>query len=102
MRRGRGGQRGWVKPMGEGGFVPRGRGFMRGRGQQGGGRGVFRNMSSKKEGRKEVYYLMTHSTHFIYGYVVTDHSDSERGLIVHSHASHWNMFMALYTVNNIF
>ena len=34
-------------------------------------------------GRKEMY-LMTHSTHFIYGYsgirhMVKDHSDSERG-----------------------
>ena len=24
-------------------------------------------------------YLTTHSTHFIYGYMVKDHSDSERG-----------------------
>ena len=35
------------------------------------------------EGRKEMFYLMTHSTHFIYGYlvsdVVNDLSDSERG-----------------------
>ena len=36
------------------------------------------------EGRKEMFYLTTHSTHFIYGYVasdimVKDHSDSERG-----------------------
>ena len=37
------------------------------------------------EGRKEMFYLMTHSTHFIYGYMdgtrhmVKDHSDSERG-----------------------
>ena len=33
-------------------------------------------------GRKEMFYLMTHSTHFIYGYMasdmVKDHSDSER------------------------
>ena len=38
----------------------------------------------KKEGRKEMFYLMTHSTHFIYGYMasdimVKDHSDSEKG-----------------------
>ena len=37
----------------------------------------------RKEGRKEMFYLTTHSTHFIYGYmasdVVKDHSDSERG-----------------------
>ena len=36
-----------------------------------------------EEGRKELFYLMTHSTHFIYGYMasdmVKDHSDSERG-----------------------
>ena len=36
------------------------------------------------EGRKEMFYLTTHSTHFIYGYMasdimVNDHSDSERG-----------------------
>ena len=30
-------------------------------------------------GRKEMFYLMTHSTHFIYSYMVRDHSDSERG-----------------------
>ena len=35
-------------------------------------------------GRKEMFYLMTHSTHFILrlygiGHMVTDHSDSERG-----------------------
>ena len=39
----------------------------------------------RKEGRKEMFHLTTHSTHFIYGYVasdvimVKDHSDSERG-----------------------
>ena len=37
------------------------------------------------EGRKEIFYLTTHSTHFIYGYMasdiimVKDHPDSERG-----------------------
>ena len=25
-----------------------------------------------KEGRKEMFYLMTHSTHFIYGYMASD------------------------------
>ena len=25
-----------------------------------------------EEGRKEIFYLMTHSTHFIYGYMVSD------------------------------
>ena len=29
--------------------------------------------------RKEMFYLTTHSTYFIYGYMVNDHSDSERG-----------------------
>ena len=29
------------------------------------------------EGR--MFYLTMHSTHFIYGYMVKDHSDSERG-----------------------
>ena len=24
------------------------------------------------EGRKEMFYLMTHSTHFIYGYIASD------------------------------
>ena len=37
-----------------------------------------------KEGRKEMFYLTTHITHFIYGYMasrqmVKDHSDSEKG-----------------------
>ena len=35
------------------------------------------------DGRKEMFYLTTHSTHSIYGYMVSnmvkDHSDSERG-----------------------
>ena len=36
------------------------------------------------EGRKEMFYLTTHSTHFIYGYMasallIKDHTDSERG-----------------------
>ena len=35
------------------------------------------------EGRKKMFYLTTHSTHFIYGYMasdmVKDHSDFERG-----------------------
>ena len=40
-------------------------------------------------GRKEMFYLTTHSTHFIYGYMasdmVKDHSDSEKGnpLLLH-------------------
>ena len=26
----------------------------------------------EQEGRKEMFYLMTHSTHFIYGYMASD------------------------------
>ena len=33
----------------------------------------------REETRKEMFYLTTQSTHFIYGYMVKDHSDSERG-----------------------
>ena len=40
-------------------------------------------------GRKEMFYLMTHSTHFIYGYMasdmVKDHSDSEKGNLLPPH-----------------
>ena len=36
-----------------------------------------------QEGRKEIFYLTMHSTHFIYGYMlsdmVEDHSENERG-----------------------
>ena len=47
-----------------------------GRGREGGKKG------SGREGGKEMFYLTTHSTHFIYGYMgvrhmVKDHSDSE-------------------------
>ena len=40
--------------------------------------------------RKEMFYLTTHSTHFIYGYrgvrhMVKNHSDSERGNLVLPH-----------------
>ena len=38
--------------------------------------------ATMKEGRKEMFYLTTHSTHFIYSYMasdmVKDHSDSEK------------------------
>ena len=30
-------------------------------------------------GKKEIFYLTMHSTHFNYGYMVQDHSDNERG-----------------------
>ena len=35
------------------------------------------------EGRKETDYLMMHSTHFIYSYIVKDHSYSEKGTRCH-------------------
>ena len=38
---------------------------------------------SDREREREMFYLTTHSTHFIYGYMasdmVKDHSDSEKG-----------------------
>ena len=41
------------------------------------------NMFMKTQTRKEMFYLTTHSKHFIYGYMasdmVKDHSDSEKG-----------------------
>ena len=41
------------------------------------------------EGRKEMFYLMMHSTHFIYGYMasdmVKDRSDSKRGNLLLPH-----------------
>ena len=49
------------------------------------------NCAPDKEGRKEMFYLTTHSTHFIYGYMasdiimVKDHSDSERGNLLPPH-----------------
>ena len=53
------------------------------------GRIAFRNgtyssgFSDLYEGRTEMFYLTTHSTHFIYDYMasdmVKDHSDSEKG-----------------------
>ena len=35
--------------------------------------------------RKELFYLTTHSTHFIYGYMIKDHSDNERGTTLPPH-----------------
>ena len=45
--------------------------------------GVARQMEGRKEGRKEMFYLLMHSKHFIYGYMafghmVKDLSDRER------------------------
>ena len=47
-----------------------------------------------KEGRKETFYLTTHSTHFILrlfgvGHMVKDHSDSERGNPLPPHGLHF-------------
>ena len=33
---------------------------------------IYGYMASDKEGRKEMFYLMMHSTHFIYGYTASD------------------------------
>ena len=33
--------------------------------------GKCRIRSGKQEGRKEMFYLTTHSTHFIYGYMAS-------------------------------
>ena len=33
------------------------------------------NFPKMKEGRKEVFYLTTHSTHFIYGHMASDAQD---------------------------
>ena len=35
-------------------------------------RGQRRQKEERREGRKEMFYLMTHSTHFIYGYMASD------------------------------
>ena len=42
------------------------------------------------EERKEMFYLTTHSTYFIYGYMVKDHSDSEKGNLL---PPHWLLFL---------
>ena len=44
---------------------------------------IYRYVINIEEGRKEMFYLTTHSTHCIYGYMASDimlkdHSDSER------------------------
>ena len=48
------------------------------------------HQQTRKEGRKEMFYLTTHSTHFILllygiGYIVKDHSDNERGNLLLPH-----------------
>ena len=32
----------------------------------------FCSFGRRKEGRKEMFYLTTHTTHFIYGYIASD------------------------------
>ena len=52
---------------------------------------MVKDHSDSERGRKEMFYLMTHSTYFIYGYMasdiymVKDHSDSERGNLLPPH-----------------
>ena len=33
---------------------------------------MVKDHSESERGRKEMFYLMMHSTHFIYGYMVSD------------------------------
>ena len=44
---------------------------------------MVKDHSVSERGRKEVFYLTTHSTHFIYGYMASDiikyYTDSEIG-----------------------
>ena len=62
--------------------------------------------SEKGEREREMFYLMMHSTHFIYGYMasdmVKDHSDSEKGeremLYLMTHSTH---FIYGYMASNI-
>ena len=46
---------------------------------------MVKDHSDRERGRKEMFYLTTHSTHFIYGDMVKDHSDSERGNLLQPH-----------------
>ena len=43
------------------------------------------DLRTATEGRKEMFYLTTHSTHFVYGYMASDHSDSEKGNLMMPH-----------------
>ena len=50
----------------------------------GGGGGNKGRKDKRKEREREMFYLTTHTTHFIYGlygvrHMVKDHSDSEKG-----------------------
>ena len=54
------------------------------------------NLMPRNKG-KEIFYLTAHSTHFIYGYMVSDmvkdHSDSKRGNLLPLH-------MLLFTISS--
>ena len=41
--------------------------------------------TTTSEGRKEMFYLTTHSSHFIYAYMASDHLYNERGIPLPSH-----------------
>ena len=53
--------------------------------------GIDHRPNTVKEGRKDMFYLKTHSTHFIYSYMaldmVKDHSDSKRENLLLSRAT---------------
>ena len=67
---------------------------------------VVCDVTGRKEERKEMFYLMTHSTHFylqLYGigHMVKDHSDSERGrnkMFLMTHSTHF--YLQLYGVRH--
>ena len=45
---------------------------------------------SNSEREREMFYLTMHSTHFIYGYMVKDHSNSEREMFyLTMHSTHF-------------
>ena len=46
---------------------------------------MVKDHSDSERRKKEMFYLMMHSTHFIYGYMASDHSDSERGNLLPPH-----------------
>ena len=42
-------------------------------------RHMVKDHSDSEKGEREMFYLTTHSTHFIYSYMASDHSDSDKG-----------------------
>ena len=42
---------------------------------------IISKQEGRKEGRKEVFYLTTHSTHFIYGYMASDKQEGRKCFI---------------------